>query len=173
MIYHAHWRWCSSRARLRKLYSPILVFSFSNEQFTTPSILRICHRRYIIMGGDLTPTELLTLDANALQQRLEAGSLSSVELVTCCLTQIETYDQQRAQLRAIIATAPRERLLSRALQLDVERSSGHVRSHLHGIPVLVKVRNISEILESSSELVRITSQLVQSLDSIQLSEVSL
>lgn len=125
------------------------------------------------MGGNLTPTELLTLDANALQQRLEAGSLSSVELVTCCLTQIENYDQQRAQLRAIISTAPRERLLSRALQLDVERSSGHVRSRLHGIPVLVKVRNRSEILESSSDLVRTTSQPAQSLDSIQVSEVLL
>lgn len=93
------------------------------------------------MGWNLTSTELLTLDANALQQRLEAGLLSSVELVTCCLMQIENYDQQRAQLRPIIYVVPCERLLSRALQLDVERSSGHVRSRLQGIPMLVKVRN--------------------------------
>ena len=92
------------------------------------------------MKRALTATELLTLDAHSLQKRLEAKSLTSVELVESCLAQIERHDRQGVQLRAITAIAPLDKLRERAQQLDNDRSSGHVRSCLHGIPILVKVR---------------------------------
>ena len=92
------------------------------------------------MKNALTVTELLTLDAHSLQKRLEAKSLTSVELVETCLAQIESHDRQGVNLRAITAIAPLDTLRERARQLDKERSSGHVRSCLHGIPLLVKVR---------------------------------
>ena len=76
----------------------------------------------------------------SLQKRLEAKSLTSVELVESCLAQIESHDRQGVDLRAITAIAPLESLRERARQLDKERSWGHVRSRLHGIPLLVKVR---------------------------------
>lgn len=87
-----------------------------------------------------TAKELLTLDARSLQNRLTTGALTSVELVISCLKQIEQHDRQGAQLQAIISVAPRELLLQRASELDSERRSGHIRSSLHGIPVLIKVR---------------------------------
>lgn len=88
----------------------------------------------------LTAKELLTLDARSLQKRLETRALTSVELVISCLKQIEQHDRQGAQLQALISVAPRELLLQRASELDSERRSGRVRSSLHGIPLLVKVR---------------------------------
>ena len=85
----------------------------------------------------LDPTDLLKLDAHSLQKRMREGSLTAVDLLSSCLTQIKTHDDR---LRAVISVAPRELLLGRAQQLDQERASGYVRSDLHGIPILVKVR---------------------------------
>ena len=93
----------------------------------------------------LNPTDLLTLDAHSLQERMEDGSLTAVDLLTSCLTQIETHDDR---LRAIISVAPRDLLLRRAQQLDQERASRHVRSDLHGIPILVKVRTFGPVAEA-------------------------
>ena len=93
------------------------------------------------MKKTLTVTDLLTLDAHSLQKRLEAKSLTSVELVESCLAQIESHDRQGVKLRAITAIAPLDTLRERARELDNERSSGYVRSRLHGIPLLVKVRD--------------------------------
>jgi Asp-tRNA(Asn)/Glu-tRNA(Gln) amidotransferase A subunit family amidase len=41
-------------------------------------------------------------------------------------------------LRAVFQTAPYENVLAIAHVLDEERSHGHVRGELHGIPILVK-----------------------------------
>ncbi|KAG8529126.1 uncharacterized protein KY384_005761 [Bacidia gigantensis] len=90
------------------------------------------------METALTITELLTLDAHSLQKRLEARTLTSVELVDSCLAQIESHDRNGVQLRAITAIAPLDKLRERAQQLDNDRASGHVKSSLHGIPILVK-----------------------------------
>ena len=84
----------------------------------------------------LNATDLLTLDAHSLQGRMREGSITAVDLLTSCLTQIKAHDDR---LRAIISVAPRELLLRRAQQLDQERALGHIRSDLHGIPILVKV----------------------------------
>ena len=92
------------------------------------------------MKKALTATELLTLDAYSLQKRLEAKSLTSVELVESCLAQIESHDRQGVQLRAITAIALLDKLRERAQQLDNDRSSGYIKSPLHGIPILVKVK---------------------------------
>ena len=88
----------------------------------------------------LTSQDLLALDATSLQEWLSAGHLTSVQLVTACLDQIDRHVQRGARLQAIISTAPRELLLQRARNLDSERISGQIRSRLHGIPILVKVR---------------------------------
>jgi hypothetical protein len=102
------------------------------------------------MKVKLTPKELLTLDASSLRERLEEGLLTSVDLVNSCLTQIARHDRQGVQLRAIIATAPREMLLKRADELDEERKLGRIRSPLHGIQILVKVRDAKRRKSSSN-----------------------
>ena len=67
--------------------------------------------------------------------------MTCVDLVTCCLQQIEKHDRQGANLRAVISVAPHDVLFQRARQLDKERVAGHKRAKntLHGIPILVKV----------------------------------
>ena len=93
----------------------------------------------------LDPTDLLTLDAHSLQERMKDGSLTAVDLVTSCLAQIRKHDDR---LRAIISVAPRDLLLKRAQQLDQERALRYFRSDLHGIPILVKVRTFRPVAEA-------------------------
>lgn len=93
----------------------------------------------------LTAIELLTLDSVALQERLTAGLLSSVDLVKQCLQQIENHDHRGLKLNAMISIVPQQILMTRSKQLDQERAEGRVRGPLHGIPMLVKVSKIGRV----------------------------
>lgn len=93
----------------------------------------------------LTAVELLTLDSVALQERLTAGLLSSVDLVKQCLQQIENHDHRGLKLNAMISIVPQQILMIRSKQLDQERAEGRVRGPLHGIPMLVKVSKIGRV----------------------------
>lgn len=95
----------------------------------------------------LTAIELLTLDSVALQERLDAGLLSSVELVKQCLQQIEAHDRRGLKLNAMISVVPHQTLMTRSRLLDQERAEGRVRGPLHGIPVLVKVGEVDPIVK--------------------------
>jgi len=88
----------------------------------------------------LPSNELLTLDAYSLRERLEGENFTSVELVTSCLLQTGHHDGKGTKLHTIVSTAPHELLLKRARQFDNERKFSHIRSPLHSIPVLIKVR---------------------------------
>jgi amidase len=88
------------------------------------------------------PFDLLTTAAFELQTLLSQERVSSVELVESCLNQIERHNRAGLELRAILFVAPRELALSRAKALDEERAHGHLRSSLHGIPIIVKVSSI-------------------------------
>lgn len=91
------------------------------------------------MAKSLTTADLLTLDASRIRTRFEDGSLSALDLISHCLQQIHNHDQRGSKLRAIDCVGPHKSLLQQAQQLDDERASGHVRSPLHGIPILIKV----------------------------------
>ena len=67
---------------------------------------------------------------------LEAGTVTSQELVEQYLARIEAYDLRGPALNAIVTLNPR--VVEDAAALDAERASGTVRSPLHGIPVLLK-----------------------------------
>lgn len=81
---------------------------------------------------------LLELSAVQLQQLMESRQLTCVRLVKACLSQIEAYDRQGPCIKAIISTAPTGIILKIAQTLDEERLVGHVRSPLHGIPIILK-----------------------------------
>jgi amidase len=83
--------------------------------------------------------DLMTLDSAGFQKYLDAGLLTSVELVQACLAQIDKHDQRGAQLNAMISIVPYQLLMERSEQLDRERAAGRVRSSFHGIPLLIKV----------------------------------
>jgi Asp-tRNA(Asn)/Glu-tRNA(Gln) amidotransferase A subunit family amidase len=72
----------------------------------------------------------------ALQRAMQAGEVTSRQLVDAYLLRIEAYDKQGPALNAIAATNPRAREI--ADSLDAERAGRGARGLLHGIPVLVK-----------------------------------
>ena len=73
---------------------------------------------------------------SALQDALESGAITSVELVDLYVARINAYDQQGPALNSIVRINPAARTLAAAL--DAERQRTGARSQLHGIPILVK-----------------------------------
>jgi Asp-tRNA(Asn)/Glu-tRNA(Gln) amidotransferase A subunit family amidase len=71
-----------------------------------------------------------------LQDALQAGRVTSRQLVEVYLARIEAYDRQGPALNAITVLNPRARETADAL--DAERKAKGPRGPLHGIPVLVK-----------------------------------
>ena len=71
-----------------------------------------------------------------LRAALEAGRVTSVELVEAYLARIAAYDRAGPMLNAIIRVHPRAR--EQAARLDGERAEGRVRGPMHGIPILLK-----------------------------------
>lgn len=71
-----------------------------------------------------------------LQQLMESGELSAVDLVDMYLDRIEAIDVEGPALNSIIEINNRARRI--AAQRDAERQAGQVRGPLHGIPFVVK-----------------------------------
>ncbi|HJO16068.1 MAG TPA: amidase family protein, partial [Phycisphaerales bacterium] len=67
---------------------------------------------------------------------LDAGRITSVELVDLYLERIERLDRGQAGLHSILIVNPRARNMAKAM--DSERALGHTRGPLHGIPIVVK-----------------------------------
>ncbi|KAF9525291.1 amidase signature enzyme [Crepidotus variabilis] len=71
-----------------------------------------------------------------LQEGLDKGTFSSVDLVKTYIARIKEVNTQGPALRAVIEISPT--VLDVALALDKERKTGGKRSMLHGIPILLK-----------------------------------
>ncbi|KAL1846491.1 hypothetical protein Daus18300_014241 [Diaporthe australafricana] len=84
---------------------------------------------------------VVSATAGDLRDLLQAKQASSVQLVKAYLRQIAKHD---AALKAFICLAPEENVVATAASLDKERLEGHVRSPLHGVPVVLKVRSSCE-----------------------------
>ena len=80
--------------------------------------------------ADFTVVESSILD---LQAMMDAGKLTSRDLVTAYLTRIALYEDH---LNAAVSVNPNS--LAEAEVLDAERAAGNVRGPLHGIPVALK-----------------------------------
>jgi amidase len=77
-----------------------------------------------------------------LQAAMQAGTVTSRDLVTMYLARIKAYDQDGPKLNAMIALNPKA--LDEAAALDAERKAGRVRGPLHGIPIVVKDNYVTE-----------------------------
>lgn len=80
---------------------------------------------------DVTEKSLDALQADLTERRID-----SEQLVELYLARIRDLDQHGPALHSVLALNPSAR--EDAKRLDAERASGHVRSALHGIPVLLK-----------------------------------
>lgn len=78
--------------------------------------------------------DVLTAAADDLRHMLEAGDVTSVEIVRRYLKQISDYNEK---IRAVLHVSAD--MVETAEKLDEERVQGHVRGPLHGIPIIVKV----------------------------------
>ncbi|MBV9547641.1 MAG: amidase, partial [Chloroflexi bacterium] len=85
-------------------------------------------------SADDSQLEEITIDR--LQERLRAGELTSVALVEHYVDRIRAIDQSGPTLRSVLELNPEAEAIAAAL--DRERAHDHVRSLLHGIPVLIK-----------------------------------
>lgn len=82
-------------------------------------------------GFDVMERSIVELTA-----ALEAGEVTSRELVDGYLMRIQAYDQRGPGLNAMVTLSARAH--AEADELDAERAEGRVRGPLHGIPVVVK-----------------------------------
>ena len=75
-------------------------------------------------------------DIESLQALMQAGDLSSVQLVQFYLDRIEAIDRQGPKLNSIIEINPEAIEIAKAL--DAERQKSGPRGPMHGIPVVLK-----------------------------------
>jgi amidase len=96
------------------------------------------------MASAEVPLDILRATAHDVQQLLTSQTATSWDVVQLYLKQIEAHNHDGLHLNAVISLAPIEQLHARAVELDQERSQGHVRGPLHGIPILVKDNIMTE-----------------------------
>lgn len=82
------------------------------------------------------PFELDEVTINDLQSAMASGKYTSHHITEKYLGRIEEIDKRGPALASVIEVNPDA--LAMADALDTERRSGHVRSPLHGIPILIK-----------------------------------
>ncbi|MEO0348720.1 MAG: amidase family protein [Cyanobacteria bacterium P01_A01_bin.15] len=71
-----------------------------------------------------------------IQAAMDAGALTSVELVQLYLNRIEAYEETGPAINALISVNPEA--LSTAAAMDAARSEGESMGPLHGIPIILK-----------------------------------
>lgn len=86
--------------------------------------------------GAVQPFDVTEATISDMQQSLQAGTTTSVELVQQYLKRIQQYDDQGIKLNAILTINPQA--LQIAANLDRERQTSGSRGPLHGIPIIVK-----------------------------------
>jgi amidase len=85
---------------------------------------------------DVAEVDYSEYDIATLQQLMEDGELSSVELTAYYLRRIDAIDQGGPELNSIIEVNPDALEIARAL--DEERQTSGPRGLMHGIPVVLK-----------------------------------
>ncbi|KAI0704211.1 amidase signature enzyme [Cerioporus squamosus] len=95
-----------------------------------------CGVKESMAASSVTFPDLYEASISELQQGLEKGHFTSVDLVKAYFARIEEVNLQGPTLRAVLETNPSA--LAQAAELDLERKLFGARGPLHGIPILVK-----------------------------------
>lgn len=117
------------------------------------------------MTANLSPAELADYVAEKsiaeLQAALQAGQVTTRQLVLGYLQRILTLDWSGPNLRAVIEINPDALALAEAL--DAERQQHGPRSPLHGIPILIKdnIDTADRMLSTAGSLALLSSQPTQ------------
>lgn len=112
--------WVRSKRVIATLFSAALLLIF------------LCSGR-LNAASDEQPFSVVEASIPDMQQAMEAGQITSRELVEMFLVRIALYEER---VNAVIAVNPNA--LADADRLDAERAAGQVRGPLHGIPIALK-----------------------------------
>ena len=80
--------------------------------------------------------EVAEASIGEIQEALDEGRVTSVQLVDAYMDRIAAYDRAGPRLNAIVRLNPAAR--ERAAAMDAERAAGSVRGPLHGVPIVLK-----------------------------------
>lgn len=120
------------------IYQTGIMLGYSDSTFglgeplTSEQVDMILSRLYEY----IKPFEIQEASIMEIQAAMDAGKLSSKELVQMYLDRIEMYDDQGVSINAILTVNPDA--LQIAEELDQERAESGPRGLLHGIPIIVK-----------------------------------
>jgi amidase len=87
-------------------------------------------------GKEQVPFRLMEATISETQAALEAGTVTSEDLVTMYLARITAFDKQGPAINAMVRMNPNA--LAEARASDRDRRRGRKRGPLHGIPVVLK-----------------------------------
>jgi hypothetical protein len=122
--------------------SSLTIETYWNRQlFQQPVLVYPFRVSQDVFQMDAMKLDPLTVTASDLAILLGDGRVSSVYLVEMYLDQIERHNKNGAKIGAIISTPDRAEVLATARHLDSERAEKGPRGPMHGIPIIVKVRN--------------------------------
>ena len=82
--------------------------------------------------------DVLTITVSQLREGLQNKIFTSAMIVQSYLAQIQRHNHAGAHLNAMLSMPEAHNLLSLAHSLDDERSAGHTRGPMHGIPIILK-----------------------------------
>jgi len=131
------------------------LFPVVKNRNTTNSTASHTQPPHTEMASPSLPFDPLAATASDLQKLLDAGVVTSEDLVNIYLAQVEKHNHHGMRLNAIISTAPKDTLLAAARALDQERRTLGKRGPLHGIPIVVKVRCLFEFSGQHVRLVEV------------------
>lgn len=80
--------------------------------------------------------EVFEASISEIKIMLEKGEITSEQLCEVYIERINTYDKDTVKLNSVISI--NTNAIAQAKQMDAERSAGHTRGILHGIPILIK-----------------------------------
>ncbi len=112
-----------------------LKLKLSINQLTTT----LCLAVVALFSENISQAETFRLETATIEdinQAMDAGILTSEQLVKMYLKRISAYDKQGPAINTVITLQPRALEIARAL--DEERKVSGPRSKLHGIPVILK-----------------------------------
>ena len=90
---------------------------------------------------DRISIDVLRATAAELETYLRNGDTTSKAIVEAYYDQIQRHDKAGSHLNAIFVVTPYEILVAQAKKRDEERSSGKPCGKLHGIPIILKVKD--------------------------------
>ncbi len=110
--------------------------SLAGAAISSAPIISFSNKKTNSMFNNVDDFDLNEITIDELQQQMQSGKLSSVDITQKYIQRIKQIDQSGPMLNSVIELNPD--VLSIAAMLDAERKKGKLRGPLHGIPILVK-----------------------------------